>query len=196
VLDGLTHRFEPGRLTVVTGRSGTGKTTLLSILAALDRPDSGHLAIDDGPTDGAGREQLAALRRERIGYMAQDPCPVGFLSAEENIVLTLRIRGWSAEAARARAQTVLTLTGLRDRALQRVSRLSAGEVQRVALSRALASARGLLIVDEPTSRLDEANATAVAELLADAAGHDNQTVICATHDPVVISRADDQLALA
>ncbi len=124
------------------------------------------------------------------------PCPVGFLSAEENIVLTLRIRGWSAEAARARAQTVLTLTGLCDRALQRVSRLSAGEVQRVALSRALASARGLLIVDEPTSRLDEANATAVAELLAGAAGDDNQTVICATHDPVVISRADDRLALA
>jgi ABC-type lipoprotein export system ATPase subunit len=196
VLDGLTHRFEPGRLTAVTGRSGSGKTTLLALLAALDIPDAGQVAIDEQALDGAGREQLATLRRERIGYMAQDPRPVGFLSAEENVVLTLRVRGWAAEAALARARAVLALAGLADRSRQRLSRLSAGEVQRVALSRALASARGLLIVDEPTSRLDEANAATVADLLAQAAARDHQTVVCATHDPVVIACADAQLALA
>jgi ABC-type lipoprotein export system ATPase subunit len=89
----------------------------------------------------------------------------------------------------------LTLVGLADRARQRVSRLSAGEAQRVALARALAGARGLLIVDEPTSRLDESNAVRVADLLASAAAQDAQTVICATHDPELIRRADDVLRL-
>src|SRR5205807_879146 len=88
-----------------------------------------------------------------------------------------------------------TLLGLTDRAEQRVERLSAGEAQRVALARALAGARGLLVVDEPTSRLDEAAAIEVAELLAAAAAEDGQTVICASHDPAVIRRADHVLAL-
>ncbi len=195
VIDGLTYAFAPGRMTVVTGRSGTGKTTLLKILSTLELPDRGEYLIDERRLDGCGREQLAAIRREWIGYMTQEPAPVGFLGAEENIVLSLRIRGWTPEAAVARARTVLSRTGLADRARQRVSRLSAGETQRVALARALAGARGLLIVDEPTSRLDEANARLVATLLAEAAARDRQTVICATHDPAVIAQADEQLAL-
>jgi ABC-type lipoprotein export system ATPase subunit len=196
VLDGLSHAFSPGRLTVITGRSGSGKTTLVSILAALERPSAGEVTIDERQLGGLDREQLALLRRERIGFMSQDPRPIGFLSAEENLVLSLRVRGWSQGAALARARAVLALTGLADRARQRVSRLSAGEIQRVALARALASARGLLIVDEPTSRLDEANASAIGELFVQATVRDNQTVICATHDPVLIAHADDQLALA
>jgi putative ABC transport system ATP-binding protein len=90
---------------------------------------------------------------------------------------------------------MLARVGLGDRARQRVARLSVGEGQLVALARALASARGLLIVDEPTSRLDEAGAAAVARLLAQAAAEDSQTVICATHDPAVIDAADAVLAL-
>jgi putative ABC transport system ATP-binding protein len=120
---------------------------------------------------------------------------VGFLSAEENVVLALRLRGWSTAAAVRRATIVLAWVGLSDRARQRVARLSAGEAQRVALARALASARGLLIVDEPTSRLDEAGATAIAELLASASASDRQTVVCATHDPLLITHADEVIAL-
>ena len=120
---------------------------------------------------------------------------MGFLSAEENVVLGLRLRGCDQAEAAERAAVVLSRVGLADRARQRVSRLSAGEAQRVALARALASARGLLIVDEPTSRLDESNAVRVADLLAGAAAEDGQTVICATHDPELIKRADDVLAL-
>ncbi len=196
VLRGVTHAFAAGRMTVVTGRSGTGKTTLVTILSALERPDSGELMIDDRTLAACTSEQLAAVRRERIGYMAQEPRPISFLSAEENVVLALRLRGWAPDAAVSRARAVLALTGLADLSRQRVARLSAGEVQRVALARALASARGLLIVDEPTSRLDEANAARVAELLSEAATGDGQTVICATHDPVLIACADEQLALA
>jgi putative ABC transport system ATP-binding protein len=195
VLSGLTHDFAPGQLTVVTGRSGTGKTTLLKLMAGLDRPSSGQVVLDGHQLGDDTGEQLASLRRQRIGYLSQEPAPIGFLSAEENTVLILRIRGWDAGAAAERAMTALTRAGLADRARQRVHRLSAGEAQRLALARALAAARGLLIVDEPTSRQDEANAQAVAALLAAAAHTGGQTVICATHDPTVIGQADHVLAL-
>ena len=195
VLSDLTLAFAPGRMTVVTGRSGSGKTTLLRLLGGLDSPDDGQVLIDDRRLDQGDAEARAALRRERIGYLPQQPSPVGFLSAHENVVLSLRLRGWDADGAGERAAIVLAHVGLADRARQRVERLSAGEGQRVALARALASARGLLIVDEPTSRLDEANAGAVAEMLAAAAAEDGQTVVCATHDPEVIRHADATIAL-
>jgi ABC-type lipoprotein export system ATPase subunit len=195
VLGGLTHEFTPGQLTAVTGRSGAGKTTLLKLMAGLDRPSSGQVLLDGHQLGDDSGEQLASLRRQRIGYLSQEPAPIGFLSAEENTVLILRIRGWDTGAAAERAMTALTRAGLADRARQRVHRLSAGEAQRLALARALAAARGLLIVDEPTSRQDEANARAVAALLAAAAHTDGQTVICATHDPTVICQADHVFAL-
>ncbi len=195
VIDALTHRFAPGRMTVVTGRSGVGKTTLLRILAGLDHPDRGEVLVDHDPLGGRGAEELATLRRERIGYMPQEPWPVGFLSAEENVALVLRLRGWAPSAARERAAAALARVGLADRARQRVHRLSAGEAQRVALARSLASARGLVIVDEPTSRLDETAARTVARLLLAAAAEDRQTVICATHDPAVIKEADEVVEL-
>jgi len=195
VLSGLTHEFAPGQLTVVTGRSGTGKTTVLKLMAGLDRPSSGQVMLDGHLLGDDTGEQLASLRRQRIGYLSQEPAPIEFLSAEENTVLILRIRGWDADAAAERAVTALTRAGLADRARQRVHRLSAGEAQRLALARALAGARGLLIVDEPTSRQDETNARAVAALLATSAHQDGQTVICATHDPTVIGQADHVLAL-
>ena len=195
VLGGLSHDFAPGRMTVITGRSGTGKTTLLKLVAGLDRPSSGQVLLDGHPLGDRDGEQLASLRRQRIGCLSQEPAPIGFLSAEENAVLALRIRGWDAGAAAERAAMALTRAGLADRARQRVHRLSAGEAQRLALARALASARGLLIVDEPTSRLDENNARAIAALLAAAAHEEGQTVICATHDPAVISQADQVVVL-
>jgi len=195
VIDKLSLSIAPGRLTVVTGRSGAGKSTLLRMLAALDRPDEGELSIAGAAVHEYGEEQLARLRLDRIGYLPQEPSPIGFLAAEENVLLALRLRGWTVRDASERAAVALAQVGLADRARQRVARLSAGEAQRVALARALASARGLLIVDEPTSRLDEAAAEAVAELLATAAGQGRQTVVCASHDPQVIRRADEVVGL-
>ena len=194
VIEELSHRFAPGCVTAVIGRSGSGKSTLLRIIAGLDRPDTGEVLIDEHPIAEADPERLASLRRERIGYMPQEPAPASFLSAEESIVLALRVRGIGEPAAVARAHAALANVDVTDRARQRVLRLSAGETQRLALARALACAGGLLIADEPSSRLDEASTGRVARLLAEAAagGH---TVICATHDPAVIARADDVLEL-
>jgi ABC-type lipoprotein export system ATPase subunit len=195
VIDGFSDVLGPGAMIAIAGRSGSGKTTLLRMLAGLDRPDDGELSLDSVRLDGQNLEQLAALRRERIGYLPQEPEPIGFLSAVENVKLALRLHGWDADAADDRAQLALERVELAGYAHQRVARLSAGERQRVALARAMAGARGLLIVDEPTSRLDEANAAAVAELLARAASEDRQTVVCATHDPLVIRRADRVIEL-
>lgn len=191
VLNGLARRLAPGRMTVVVGPSGSGKTTLLRLLAALDRPDGGEVVIDGEAVIAWDEERRAALRRRRIGYLPQEPSPIAFLSAEENVALALLLRGWDSAAALERAAVVLAWLGLAERSRQRVSRLSAGEAQRVALARALASARGLLVVDEPTSRLDEASAAAVGQLLARAAVEDAQTVVCATHDPQLIRAAHE-----
>ncbi len=195
VLHGLTHCLAAGHMNVVAGASGSGKTTLLRLVAGLDRPDSGAILLDAHDIAGDDAESLAALRRRRIGYLAQEPTPVGFLSAEENIVFALRVRGWEEPEARVQAARVLARVGLGERARQRAGRLSAGEAQRLALARALASARGLLIVDEPTSRLDEANATMTAELLSAAAREDGQTVLCATHDERLLALADNVVDL-
>jgi ABC-type lipoprotein export system ATPase subunit len=195
VLGRFTHEFAPGQMTAVTGRSGAGKTTLLKLAAGLARASSGQVVLDGHLLGDLDAEQLASLRRQRIGYLSQEPAPIEFLSAEENTALILRIRGWDADAAAERAATALIRAGLADRARQRAGRLSAGEAQRLALARALASAQGLLIVDEPTSRQDEANARAVAALLVAAAHQEGQTVICSTHDPAVIGQADHVVAL-
>jgi putative ABC transport system ATP-binding protein len=196
VLDRFTYDFAPGRMTVVTGRSGTGKTTLLRLIAGLSRADGGRVALDGRSLEDCDAEQLAAMRRERTGYMAQEPSVVGFLSAIENVELTLRIRGTDPAEARERAAVMVRAVGLGHRATQRAERLSAGEQQRLALARALAGARGLLTVDEPTSRLDEANAAAIAQLLGAAAAQEGQTVICASHDSHLLGIADHVVTLA
>jgi putative ABC transport system ATP-binding protein len=194
VLDGLSHEFGCGRMTAISGRSGSGKTTLLRLIAGLDRPDSGDLLIDGQSLTTSDREDLASLRRKRIGYMPQESTAIGFLSAQENIVVSLQLRGIDHDDAVERATTILAALSLSERVRQRVARLSAGETQRVAFARALAGSRGLLILDEPTSRLDEVNARTVAALMAGAA-RAGQTIICATHDPHLISCADEVMRL-
>jgi ABC-type lipoprotein export system ATPase subunit len=194
VFDGLSHDFDRGRMTVIRGRSGSGKSTLLRLVAGLDQPDAGELTIDGRRLAELDREQLAGLRRDRIGYMPQEPAAVGLLSAVENIVLALQIRGVGVDDAGRRATGLLAALGISQRARQYVSRLSAGETQRVALARALAGSGGLLVLDEPTSRLDEANARLVAAVLA-RARQEGQTIICASHDSLLISEADEVLAL-
>jgi len=194
VLDHLSHNFATGCMTAISGRSGSGKTTLLRLIAGLDRPDSGEVLIDNQRLTASDREGVAALRRQRIGYMPQESIAIPFLSAQENVVVALRLRGVDDDEAATRAAAVLAALSLSERLRQRVARLSAGETQRVALARALAGSGGLLLLDEPTSRLDEANARTIAALLAGAT-RNGQTVICATHDPQLISQADEVIHL-
>jgi len=195
VLRGFDAAFAPGRLTALSGRSGSGKSTVLRLLAGLERPDAGAVLLGGERIDDRDRAALAALRREHVAIVAQDVGLVGFLGAQENVELALAQRGVPEREARDRAAAALDEVGLAERRRQRVERLSGGERQRVALARALAAEPALLLVDEPTSRLDEENAAAVADLLAEAAARHGATIVCATHDPLVVARADDRIAL-
>ena len=192
VFSGLESRFEGGGLTVVTGPSGSGKTTLLHLLAGLELPDEGEIEVCGEPMQGLDRTGRAELRRRYVALVAQQPGLVPFLSARENVELAEAIRGRVGE----QAHEVLAAVGLSERAGQRVSRLSAGEQVRVAVARALAARPRLLLVDEPTARLDQANALTLAALLSTLARETGAAVVCATHDPVVIEQADAELVLA
>ena len=190
VFDDFDAQFQSARFTVVTGPSGSGKTTLLLLLAGLDLPDSGEIEICGTGLDGLDRAGRAELRRQRVALVAQQPGLIPFLSARENVELTAAIRESTADG------DVLAAVGLAERAGQRVSRLSAGEQVRVAVARALAAQPRLLLVDEPTARLDQANARNLAVLLSTLARETGAAVVCATHDPVVIEHADVELSLA
>jgi ABC-type lipoprotein export system ATPase subunit len=194
VLDGLDAHFRVGRLAAVVGRSGSGKTTLLHILAGLELPTEGEaLLLGTTLTDGT-RDQRAGARRRSIALVTQEPGLVPYLSAVENVELGLTLRGANGDR-RSRAREALVAVGLAERLHAQASRLSAGERQRVAIARALAAQVRLLLVDEPTARLDEESARAVGQLLVDAARDRNVAVVCATHDQVLTGLADDVLLL-
>ncbi len=194
VLDGLDAVFDANRLHAVVGPSGSGKTTLLHLLAGLELPDAGSIVVGGKDLTALDRSARAALRREQIAYVGQQAGLVPHLSALENVELVLALRG-REEGSRLAALAALESVGLGERATQHVSRLSQGERARVAIARAVASKPTLLLADEPTSRLDGANAIAVAVLLARLARDTGAAVVCSTHDPLVIEQADAQITL-
>jgi len=193
VLDGLDAEFRAGRLHVVTGPSGSGKTTFLHLLAGLELADAGAIVVAGKELMRLDRAAAATLRRRAIGYVGQQTGLVPHLSALENVELALTLRG--VDEPRPAALAALEAVALAERARQHVSRLSQGERARAAVARAVAARPQLLLADEPTSRLDQANALAVAMLLARLARDSGAAVVCATHDPLVIEQADDTLDL-
>ncbi|MFL5937612.1 MAG: ABC transporter ATP-binding protein [Gaiellaceae bacterium] len=184
VLDAVDAAFRGGCLTAVTGRSGSGKTTLLHVLAGLDAPDEGEVIV-------LGRAPDERVRRGDVALVAQDAHLIPFLSARENVELVLELR----RADRSAAVEALQAVGLGELVDERVSRLSTGERERVALARAVAARPKLLLADEPTARLDETNARTIGALFAALAAETGTAVVCATHDPALIEQADVQLPL-
>ena len=194
VLAGLDLVVKPGRVTGLVGRSGSGKTTLLHMLAGLEQPDEGDVLLAGESLRGRNREEVAELRRRHVALVTQEPGLVPYLSALENVELGLRLRRAEGDVG-ARAEAALESVGLGARLHTTAARLSAGERQRVAIARALAADVALLLVDEPTARLDEANAQAVGGLLAAAGRERGLAVVAATHDPVLVELADEVLRL-
>ncbi len=194
VLAGVDVQLHAGLLHAVTGPSGSGKTTLLHLLAGLEVPDGGSVTVDGVDLTSLDRAGRAELRRAKIAYVGQQAGLVPHLSALENVELTLALRG--QEEGRFAALEALESVGLQERAGQRVGRLSQGERARVAIARAIASRPAVLLADEPTSRLDGANAISVAILLARLARSTGAAIVCATHDPLVIEQAESQISLS
>jgi ABC-type lipoprotein export system ATPase subunit len=191
VLRELDATFHGGKLCVVTGPSGSGKTTLLHLLAGLELPAKGEVVVDGAEVSALDRAARAELRAGKIAFVGQEPGLTPFLSAQENVELGQALHNSNGDGALA----ALAEVGLSERAGQRVSRLSTGERGRVAIARALAARSRLILVDEPTSRLDQQNAISVAVLLARLARETGVAVVCATHDPLLIEQADEQLRL-
>jgi ABC-type lipoprotein export system ATPase subunit len=194
-LQGLDVTFLPEQLSVVVGPSGSGKSTLLALLSGMDVPDEGEVRLGDVLVSSLDRAARAALRRERIAVVGQAPGLSGFLSARENVELGLALRDVARDEASARAAEALAAVGLAAHADRRVELLSAGQRERVALARAFAARTPLVVADEPTSRLDAVTTVEIGALLAELAHATGTTVVCATHDPLLIGLADREVRL-
>jgi ABC-type lipoprotein export system ATPase subunit len=184
VLAGVDAAFAPGTFSAVTGAPGRGSRRCCGSWPAWRRRTPARSRVGERTLDGLDREARALLRAREVAVVGQGLALLGHLSALEQL-----------PGDRARAEEWLAALHLPPRAHHPVGRLSAGERQRVAIARALASGRGLVLLDEPSSRLDEANAAAVGALLAAAAREHGRTVVCATHDPLLGEHAGRVLAL-
>ena len=187
--------FAGGRLTAVTGPSGSGKTTLLNLLAGTDLPTAGEVAVLGETVSGLDRDARARFRAQHVALVSQETGLVPFLTAGENVRLGLALRGLEDEEAGVRAAESLAAVGLAGVAERRVADLSAGQRERAAVARALAARPRLLLADEPTARLDLANALGVTRLLLGLARETGAAVVCATHDPLLVEQADELLDL-
>ena len=189
VLDSVSLRAEPGRMLAVTGTSGSGKTTLLSLVGGLARPAAGEATYDGGPVTTKQGEPLPTT-----GFVLQSYGLVATLTAAENVAVALRGRGAAATEATDRALEALARVGVDELADRLISELSGGQLQRVAVARALVVGADVVLADEPTSELDETNRdVVVAQLRLEA--NRGAVDLVATHDPAVAEECDDELHL-
>jgi putative ABC transport system ATP-binding protein len=177
----------------ITGPSGSGKSTLLGLIAGLDAPTAGRILIGERDITRLNEDDLARLRSATIGFVFQFFHLIPSLTAVENVMVPMEIAGRTDAAARANA--LLAEVGLTERGHHYPSQLSGGEQQRVALARALSNDPPILLADEPTGNLDMANGQHVMELLLEIRASRGATLVLATHDPALASRADRVLGL-
>lgn len=190
VLKGVDLTLKAGELTLLMGPSGSGKTTLLSILGCILTPTSGHLEIAGESTDGLGAEGLAELRRRHVGFVFQSYNLFPTLTATQNIMLALDLKGASAVNAAQIAARALAEVGLTHRANAFPGQMSGGEKQRVAIARSLAGSPSVILADEPTAALDSENGKSVMALLAEVAKDKSRAVLAVTHDHRTLAYAD------
>jgi ABC-type lipoprotein export system ATPase subunit len=193
----ISFTVSRGEILALTGRSGSGKSTVLNIVGLLTNPDSGELALTDGhgaayATANRTESELASLRGQLIGFIFQQFNLLPHLTAVQNVALAVP---GAAKASAELAAEMLRRVGLADRMSHRPSALSGGEQQRVAVARALVNEPTIILADEPTGNLDQVSEGAVLDLLATAAS-DGCAVLIATHSAIVASRAERVLDMS
>ena len=196
-LHGLDVVVQARSLTAVVGPSGCGKSTFLQCAAGLDRPTAGTVRLAGRDLGRMGERERTRLRREHVGFVFQAFNLLPALTAQENVLLPVRLGGGrrSPEDV-ARARDLLARVGLDGRGDARPGELSGGQQQRVALARALVTASDIVFADEPTGSLDQETAAGVLDLLRGVVDREGATVVVVTHDPAVAARADRVLRLA
>jgi putative ABC transport system ATP-binding protein len=187
-LAGVDIEFPAGELTSIVGPSGSGKSTLMHLLAGLDRATDGRVWVDGTEITSMGDSELTDLRRDKLGFVFQFFNLVPVLSAEENILLPLRIAGREPDPEWLEA--LLDTVGIADRRTHRPAELSGGQQQRVAIARALIAKPAVVFADEPTGNLDSSASQHVMNLLRRSVDELGRTVVVVTHDPRVASFAD------
>ena len=191
--DRISVRIGPAEFVALTGASGSGKSTVLHIIGAIERPDAGTVVVDGSEVTALRGSALAAYRRT-VGFVFQRYNLLPALTALDNVIAPLlpyRTR-WSK---RDRGRELLAAVGLAARADSLPSRMSGGEQQRVAIARALVNEPRLLLADEPTGNLDSQNAGEIMQLLATLRQSRPMTIILASHDPQIAAHADRLLRL-
>ena len=194
VLHGMSLAIEAGELVAVVGASGSGKSTMLSIMGTLDDPTSGTVLIDGTDAAALAERDRAVLRARRIGFVFQQFFLLPALSAVDNVALGLLYSGVPAAERSVRAAAALERVGLGARMKHRPGQLSGGEQQRVAIARAIVGNPSVLFADEPTGALDSTTGERILELLTSIAGSGTAVVII-THDPHIAERTQRQVSI-
>ena len=195
VLRGVTLDLQAGEIVALVGQSGSGKSTLLHIAGLLEHPDGGDVVLDGKGAGKLGDAARTALRRRFLGFVYQYHHLLPEFSALENVMLPQMLNGLSRSESRVRANDLLTMVGLKERAEHRPGRLSGGEQQRVAIARAVANAPRVLLADEPTGNLDASTAETVFRQLLALVRETGMAALIATHNPELAARMDRTLHL-
>ncbi len=191
-LRGVSFAVAAGEYVAIMGASGSGKSTCMHILGCLDRPTAGSYTLDGRRVDGLSKDELAAVRNRRIGFVFQGFNLLARTSALENVELPLIYSRTPKTERRRRALEALERVGLADRAGHTSTQLSGGQQQRVAIARALVNAPAMILADEPTGNLDTATSTEIMDIFTrlNAAG---ATVVMVTHEPDIAAFASRRL---
>ena len=195
VLHEVSFALEAGETFALVGPSGSGKTTLLGLCAGLDRASSGSVWLAGQRLDGLSEDQRAAVRNQHVGFIFQNFQLLPTLTALENVLVPLELRGQPTRAAAEAARALLARVGLADRTGHYPAQLSGGEQQRVALARAFANRPAVLFADEPTGNLDPATAATVVELIFELNREAKTTLVLVTHDGDLAARCGRVLRL-
>jgi putative ABC transport system ATP-binding protein len=195
VLSGIDLALRPGEYVAIMGESGVGKSTLLNLLAGLDRPDAGRILFEGVDFASLDDDAMTLLRRREFGFVFQAFHVLPYLTVEQNVALPLELLGTSGAAARERVDAMLAATGIAPLAQRHARELSGGELQRVAIARALVHRPRLLLADEPTGNLDPTTAASVLALLREQLRAQGGAGLLITHSDAAAATADRVLRL-
>lgn len=195
VLDEMNLSVKEGELIVLLGRSGSGKSTLLNLVSGIDKPDSGEVVIGGTDLSKLNEKDRTLFRRKNIGFVFQSFNLISTLTAYENVLLPLKLKGVKDDETLGKAQQFLDEVGLGDRGDSYPDRLSGGEQQRVAIARALAHEPMLILADEPTGNLDYETGKTILDILNNLVRKNGRTIILATHDRDICKIADRVLEI-
>ena len=194
-LKGISFCMEKGTNLALVGKSGSGKTTLMNCIGGIEKPDTGKVIIDGCGIQSLSERELCLFQRRNIGFVFQHGNLLSFMTVAENIAFPLNLNGVDARSRNRRVSELLDLIGLPDIGAAMPFELSGGELQRVAVARAISHNPSLLLTDEPTANLDSATGMGIMKMMIDLTKRENCTFIMATHDQDLISLADQSIRL-